>query len=264
MQPERRCCLVTGATGGIGQALTQVLAAGGARLVLSGRDAARLEQLRELLPEDSVIDAIAADQLKPADLTLLAEGARRAGVNTLINLSGVNRLALFEDLDGAELATMIALNLSAPMRLTQLMLPHLKTVGSGMIVNVGSAFGSIGYPGYVAYCATKFGLRGFNEALRRELQDSDIQVLYVAPRATATAMNSASADALNDSLGNCIDPPEWVAMQIAAAIHKRTKTSFLGWPEKLFVKINGLLPGVVDSSLVKKLPLVREHARGGS
>ena len=264
MQLDQRVCLVTGATGGIGQALSQALAAAGARLLLSGRDASRLARLREQLPDGCVIDAIAADQLEPADLARLAEGAQRSGVNTLINLSGVNRLALFEDLDGAELATMVALNLTAPMHLTQLMLPQLKAVGNGLVVNVGSAFGSIGHPGYVAYCATKFGLRGFNEALRRELQDSDVQVLYVAPRATATDMNSTSADALNDSLGNRTDSPEWVASHIAAAIHKRSKTCFLGWPEKLFVKLNGLMPGLVDSSLVKKLPLVRQHARGES
>jgi short-subunit dehydrogenase len=59
-----------------------------------------------------------------------------------------------------------------------------------MVVNVGSTYGSIGYPGYASYCATKFALRGFSEALRRELADTRVGVLYVAPRATRTSMNS--------------------------------------------------------------------------
>ena len=260
MQLEQRTCLVTGATGGIGRALCAELAEAGARLVLSARSADRLDALRATLPEDRVVDVIAADQLQLSDIRTLADGARQHHVDTLVNLSGVNRLAFLEDLEDDELCAMINLNLLAPMRLTRLMLPQLRAHAAALIVNVGSAFGAIGYPGYTAYCASKFGLRGFNEALRRELQDAAIDVVYVAPRATATAMNSPQVDAMNAALGNHCDAPEWVATQICKAMQKRTRSAVFGWPEKFFVKFNQLLPGVVDTSLLKQLPVIRRHA----
>lgn len=264
MQLEDRICLVTGATGGIGWALCHALAQAGAKLVLTGRNAEQLQALRSELASQQVLDLVVADQLDSDALAGLVRRAAQHGVNTLVNLSGVNQLALFEDLGTSALADMITLNLLAPMNLSQQLLPHLREAGDGLIVNVGSAFGSIGYPGYVAYCASKSGLRGFSEALRRELSDSDVEVLYVAPRATATAMNAGGANDLNAALGNRTDAPAWVAQQILKAMDKRRKVSFLGWPEKFFVKLNGLLPLMVDGSLVKQLPTVRQHARGGS
>ena len=78
-------------------------------------------------------------------------------------------------------------------------------------MNVGSIMGYLGYPGHAAYCASKFALRGFSEALRRELADSPVRVLYLAPRATRTAMNGAGICALNAELGVAMDEPAAVA-----------------------------------------------------
>ena len=261
MQLSQRICLVTGASGGIGQALCRALAAQGARLVLSGRRDSALQGLADALPRDSVLGVLSADQSDAQAIAALGQQAAELGVNTLINLAGVNELALYEDMTPSALAAMIQLNLTAPMLLTHALLPQLRSVPEAMIVNIGSAFGSIGFPGYVGYCAGKFGLRGFSEALRRELHGSAVSVIYVAPRATATAMNEARAEALNTALGNQTDSADWVAQQILASMQKRTHSAFLGWPEKLFVRLNGLLPRLVDRSLAKQLPIVREHAR---
>jgi short-subunit dehydrogenase len=130
-------------------------------------------------------------------------------------------------------------------------------------VFVGSTFGSIGFPGYTAYCASKFGLRGFSEALRRELADTPVQVIYVAPRATATAMNPEAVNELNQALGNTMDPPEKVAGAILEAMQKDEKRRFLGWPEKLFVVINGVLPRIVDKAMLKQLPVIRRFLDSG-
>jgi short-subunit dehydrogenase len=130
-------------------------------------------------------------------------------------------------------------------------------------VFVGSTFGSIGYPGYSAYCATKFGLRGFTEALRRELADSLVQVMYFAPRATATAMNPESVTQLNRALGNAMDPPDQVAAQLIAAMKRDQRRCFLGWPEKLLVAINGVLPRLVDRAMLKQLPVIRRFLDSG-
>ena len=110
---------------------------------------------------------------------------------------------------------------------------------------------------------SKFGLRGFSEALRRELADTPVQVVYVAPRATATAMNPAPVNELNRALGNAMDAPEAVAAQILQAMEKDERRRFLGWPEKLFVVINGILPKLVDKAMLKQLPVIRRFLDSG-
>ena len=151
---------------------------------------------------------------------------------------------------------MLALNVGAPICLTKPLLPLLKQATSAMVVNVGSTYGSIGYPGYASYCATKFALRGFSEALRRELADTRVSVLYVAPRATRTSMNSPAAQALNDALKSNVDDPQTVAAVIHAIAGDR-RDLYLGWPERFFVRLNSLLPNLVDRGLRKQLPLIR-------
>jgi short-subunit dehydrogenase len=104
-------------------------------------------------------------------------------------------------------------------------------------------------------------LRGFSEALRRELADTRVRVLYFAPRATRTPMNSPAVVALNNELKVAMDDPQLVARQLLGAIRTERDELYLGWPEKLFVKLNGLLPGMVDKSLRKQLPVIRRFAK---
>ena len=129
------------------------------------------------------------------------------------------------------------------------------------MINVGSTFGAIGYPGFAAYCASKFALRGFSEALRRELADTNVRVLYFAPRATRTPMNAPSVVAMNDELGVAMDDPEKVAAELLQVIRHEQEERYLGWPERLFVRLNGLLPRVVDQALRKQLPIIQRFAR---
>jgi short-subunit dehydrogenase len=179
------------------------------------------------------------------------------GINLLINAAGVNHFAMLEQLPGREIDAMLNINLHAPIQLTGLMLPMLRSARRAMVVNVGSTFGSIGYAGYTTYCASKFALRGFSEALRRELADTRVGVLYVAPRATRTAMNGPAARALNSALKSNEDTPDAVAAAVVSAIAGDQRELYLGWPERFFVRLNGLLPAVVDRSLRKHLPLIR-------
>ena len=82
-----------------------------------------------------------------------------------------------------------------------------------------------------------------------------------APRATRTAMNSADVVAMNDALKVEMDDPQEVARQIVHAIATEREELYLGWPEKLFVRLNGLLPRLVDLALRKQLPVVKRFAR---
>jgi len=266
MPLEGRRCLLTGATGGIGVELARALVGARVKLMLSGRQEERLNALEEQLPYGSVIDVVAADLLQPSEVERLADTARGAKVDTLVNLSGANELTWLEDQDGAVIDDMLTLNLIAPIQLTRMLLGHLRESSGdgrdGLVVNVGSAFGAIGHAGYTAYCASKFGLRGFSEALHRELKGNGVEVVYVAPRATQTAMNAGAAESLNDALGNRSDAPEWVADQIVRVMREGRRSANFGWPERFFIRLNQLFPAVVDRAMVKQQAAIRQFARG--
>ncbi|KMT53793.1 SDR family oxidoreductase [Pseudomonas fildesensis] len=248
--------VLTGASGGIGLAIATALCASGAQVLAVARHRAPLEGLLERYPLQ--LRWVSADLTFLADRRkVLAAAEALGGVNLLINAAGINHFAMLEQLDDSEINAMLALNISAPICLTKLLLPTLQQAASAMVVNVGSTYGSIGYPGYAAYCATKFALRGFSEALRRELADTRVGVLYVAPRATRTRMNSPAAQALNDALKSNVDDPHTVAAAVVQAIADERRDLYLGWPERFFVRLNSLLPNLVDRALHKQLPLIR-------
>ncbi|CAI8865749.1 MULTISPECIES: SDR family oxidoreductase [Pseudomonas] len=248
--------VLTGASGGIGLAIATALCASGAQVLAVARHRAPLEGLLERYPEQ--LCWVGADLTFLADRRkVLAAAEAIGGINLLINAAGINHFAMLEQLEDSDINGMLALNITAPICLTKLLLPLLKQAPSAMVVNVGSTYGSIGYPGYATYCASKFALRGFSEALRRELADTRVGVLYVAPRATRTAMNSPAAQALNDALKSNVDDPHTVASAVIQAIANQRRDLYLGWPERFFVRLNSLLPNLVDRGLRKQLPLVR-------
>lgn len=248
--------VLTGASGGIGLAIADALCASGARVLAVSRHRDVLEPLLQRYPQH--LAWVAADLTFLADRRkVLAAAESIGGMNLLINAAGINHFAMLEQLDDSEVNAMLAVNISAPICLTKLLLPLLKQADSAMVVNVGSTYGSIGYAGYASYCATKFALRGFSEALRRELADTRVGVLYVAPRATRTTMNSPAAQALNDALKANVDDPQTVASAVIHAIAGDRRDLYLGWPERFFVRLNSLLPTVVDKGLRKQLPLIR-------
>jgi short-subunit dehydrogenase len=146
------------------------------------------------------------------------------------------------------------------MQLCRALLPLLMERDAAHLVNVGSTFGSIGFPGFCAYSASKFALRGFSEALRRELADTPIRVHYVAPRATRTALATDRIRAMNEELKVGMDSPQTVALAIEAVLREERDEWLLGAPERWFAKINGLVPRLVDRSLRKQLAIVKRYA----
>jgi short-subunit dehydrogenase len=248
--------ILTGASGGIGRAIAAALAPHCDELVLVGRDARRL--------------ADSAAAAGPAARTLVADLATAAGrdavvsvvsdLNLLINNAGAGEFAWLEGQSDAALERIVDTNVLAPMQLTRRLLPELKQQPEAWIVNVGSIMGYLGYPGHAAYCASKFALRGFSEALRRELADSTVRVLYLAPRATQTAMNGAAVRALNAELGVAMDEPALVARALVALLRHPVRERLLGMPERLFARLNQVLPGLVDRALRGQLSIIRRHA----
>lgn len=251
--------LLTGATGGIGAETASRLAEHGARLLLSARNQRRLDTLAERLRAAGHDAAAVAADVTTADGRARIVAAARAfpgGVGVLINNAGTNAFGRFEDQATARLEALMTTNALAPMLLTHALLPILREHPAAAVLNVGSVVGSIGLPGQAAYCSSKFALHGFTEALRREWRGSGIDVLYVAPRSTDTDMNDAVAREFNARTGTATDDAASVAARLVRTLERSRRERFIGWPERLFVKLNALLPGLVDRGTRKQATLL--------
>ena len=104
-------------------------------------------------------------------------------------------------------------------------------------------------------------MRGFTEALRRELADTRVTVHYLAPRSTRTGMNATAVERMNARTRRRDGPARTRRSGGVRHAGRRRFEAVLGWPEKLFVRINALLPRVVDGALRRQLPVIRRHAR---
>jgi len=256
--------ILTGAAGGIGYLVAKRLAEKGARLLLVERNA---ERIQEICSEINHFDAIAMAEV----LDLSAPGAPQQVVDTalrewgnidmVINNAGIMDFSVFDDLDPKRIEQTIQVNVTAPLLLTRAVLPHLLAQNSGRIVNIGSTFGSIGFAHFASYCASKFAIRGFSEALRRELVDSPVGVTYISPRATKTSLNNARTTQMLLETKTNMDEPEYVADQIVWAIENDRKEHFIGQPESFFARLNGMFPRLVDSGLLANTRIARKYAK---
>ena len=261
MNLSGKSLLLTGATGGIGAAMADRLAGSGARLMLVSRNRKRLDALLGELPGRGHT-AVAADIVTREGRDAVVR-ACRGQLDGLINNAGINHFGMLENLSDEQLQQIFSVNTLAPIQLTRDLLPQL-SANAGFVVNVGSGYGSIGFPGYCAYSASKFALRGFTEALRRELSDTPVRVLYLAPRATDTSMNPPEVVALNRELGNITDSPERVAGELLTLLKRGKGSRAVGVPARFFARLNALFPSLVDGALAKQLPTIRRRALVGN
>ncbi|MDP4945730.1 SDR family oxidoreductase [Alishewanella sp. SMS8] len=258
MTLQAKAVLLTGASGGIGQALAQQLDQAGATLWLTGRNETALQGLAAKLSRPAHI--VIADLASSAGRQHLLERLGTKPLDAVVFAAGTNHFALLGDQNAEQLSQLINTNLLAPMQLTQSLLPRLSA--DARLLYIGSSLGAIGYPGFAAYGASKAGLRSFAQALRREWADSPRQVCHIAPRATQTEMNSAAMQQMNQQLKVKADSPQWVASQVLRqlqATHMHDQD--LGYPEKLFIRINAVLPGVVDNAITGQLPVIKRYAK---
>lgn len=262
MDLKQKRILLTGATGGIGSALAIQLAKQGAYLILAGRQQTKLDALKSCLENTSEHRCITADLTTDGIETIntACQNWKDQGIyiDVVINNAGTNTFAYLAQQTTADITRETQLNMLAPILLSQKALSWLQR--PGIILNIGSTFSAIGYPGYSTYCATKAAIHRFSEAMLRELTGTGIQVLYFAPRATDTKLNDQRVTELNTLLGNKTDSVEYVASQIIVTLKAETKYRWLGWPEKLFVRLNQLLPSVVSSSIRKQHTRITEFA----
>ena len=263
MQLKNKRILLTGATGGIGKHIALLLARKGANLALVGRDIAKLEALaKEIAAKGINASTIVADFEIPGTANMVVSQANEllGGIDILINNAAILDFIQFEDQSPERIAQMIQTNVTAPIQLARAVLPQFKAANQGHYVMVGSILGSLGFPYYATYCASKFAIHGFSQALRRELVDTNIGVSYIAPRTINTPMNDASTLAMLAKTGGNMDEPEKVAAIVVNALEHEKQEVFVGQPESFFAWLNGVVPKVVNLGLKKQAKLAKEFA----
>jgi short-subunit dehydrogenase len=257
--------VLLGATGGIGQAIADILGKNGLNLVLVGRNQQALQKLRDKLaqryPQIKLNDIRCDLSQQQSRDDLISEISKlNTPINYYINNAGINDFSLFSDQSHEMMEQMMLINVVYPLQLVQGIIPLMSKSQPSQMINIGSTLGSIGYPGYVSYCASKFALRGATEALAREYSKTPIKFRYFSPRATNTEMNHPNVVEMNIRLGTNIDTPEFVAQEFYQFLQKDCQSYQVGYSEKIFVKVNQVLPNIVANSIQKDLDIIYEYA----
>jgi len=180
---DYKVALVTGATGGIGHAIAKKLADEGLKLVLTGRNADKLEEIVTEL-KDSVVYSQALDVLDNDALVSFAKNVEGSGIEVDVlvnNAGGALDQTSIENYEIDDISTMVDLNVRSLMVLTKLFTQQFKTRNRGHIVNIGSTAATAAYAGGAVYCAAKAAVKMFSDGIRIDLMDSDIKVTTIQP-----------------------------------------------------------------------------------
>ena len=214
---QGKAVIVTGASAGVGAAVARAFAACGARLLLVARGQKALKEIAAELKPLTDVHTMAADV---ADAQLCVAMLKKAdhelgAVHYLVNNAGMHVRGPVEANAPADLGAMIDVNLRAPIVLSRLALPYLRTSGGGAIVNVASLAGCTPVEGAATYSASKFGLRAFTFALAEELRDSNIHVGVVSPGPIDTGFIMSEIDNVTDLT---FSQPMSTAEEVAEAV----------------------------------------------
>jgi short-subunit dehydrogenase len=248
MRREQKSVLITGAGSGIGRALAVEAAKRGMDVAVFGRRRDALEETLALLGSPNGHLAVSGDITRAADRRLLIDrlASEWGSLDLLINNAGIMEGGPLGGFDDDALAHLFNTNVIGPMALTRDLMPLLSKARPSRVVNIGSIFGDIPYPLFAAYSASKFALRGFSIALRREWKEKGIGVTYAAPRATRTAI-LAHVEHLMSKVR--ADTPERVAAQIWQGIANGATSVYAPGPERLFVFLQRVFPRAIDRAL---------------
>lgn len=226
-----RTAWITGASSGIGEALTNAFVARGGNVVLSGRNVAELERVASetgatqrclILPFDTMDFSVLPAKVEKAI-------AFRGGIDVLVNNAGISQRSLAIDTAFEVYERIVGVDLLAPIALSQALLPHMVGRGKGQLVMISSVAGKAGVPLRTAYCAAKHGLVGYADSLRSEVAGQGINVLVVTPGSVRTnvSRNALNADGSargtsDKAIEDGIDPNE-VARLIWEAVERRAR-----------------------------------------
>lgn len=247
--------IITGASEGIGAALAVALAARHNHLVLAARRADALEAVAERCRQaGGKVSVIPTDVSDQQQCEQLIDGAIAAmgGLDVLINNAGVSMHAWFEEItDLSTFERLFRINTMSAVWLTHRALPALRA-SRGLIVGISSLAGKTGVPARTTYCASKFAMSGFLEALRIELMGSGVDVTVVFPGVVATEIRrnglngaggragvSGLAEAGAMSIEQCV-------AETLAAMDNRVREHIMTRQGRLGMKVKGFFPGLID------------------
>jgi short-subunit dehydrogenase len=250
--------LITGASSGFGADAAHLFAREGAAVVLAARRIDRLQELAEQIQkEGGEALALPVDISERVEIEAMLQAAFEiyGQVDILFNNAGFGRLDFLENLSAArDIETQVVVNLLGPIQVVRVILPHMLARRQGHIINMGSIAGLIGAPTYTIYSATKFGIRGFTEALRREVAPFGIKVsgIYPGPATTEFGLRAKGA-----ASGAGYKSPAWarltseqVARRVVRLAKNPRRTVILPWWFHPAIWINSLFPGLVDAVVV--------------
>ena len=253
--------LVTGASGGIGEAFARQLAAGGTDLVLVARRTDRLEALAaELRTAHGIVtEVLSADLTVRADVeritARLSETARP--IDTLVNNAGIGFNGSFADIDLESHHRVVALNVDAPVALTHAVLPGMIRHGRGWVLNISSLGGLAPGPMFAVYSASKAFITSFSDSLHEEVRRDGVVVTVICPGAVATDFGTNAGSSADDLPSILLQTPEAVARTSLAASMRGRSVKVTGTLNQLSAGATKVLPRPVNrwlaSQVVKRI-----------
>lgn len=254
---KNKVVVITGGSDGIGKALADALISLGAKVATCGRNQEKLYDL-QLLHSGKPLHTMVADVSNYNDCRNFIQSTIQVygGIDILINNAGISMRALLKDLEVDVIKKVMDVNFSGTLYCTKLALDSIIN-RKGTIVGVSSIAGYRGLPGRSGYSASKFAMNGFMEAIRTELLDSGVNVMWVCPGFTASNIRNAALNNKGQSQGESpmdegkMMSSEKCAMLILKAIEKRKRTLVLTFTGKRTVFMNKFFPSLADR-LVKK------------
>jgi short-subunit dehydrogenase len=251
--------LVTGASSGIGAAVAELFGHQGYRVSLAARRLERLENIADRINADGgQALAIRADLSVYEDIKNMVSTtlANFHQVDVLVNNAGFGRLKWLEDLDPIrDIQAQLQINLVATILVTREILPHMLERRTGHIINMASLGGFVATPTYTIYSASKFGVRGFTEALRREVGIYGIHVSGIYPGSVKTefkqhaGIQRKTGQTTPDSLQ--LEPAE-VAQSVLKVVNHPRRAVILPWQMRFSVWMNIFFPGIVDRIIERR------------
>lgn len=241
--------LVTGASSGIGRSLVKELLAKQARVVAMARRQERLNELAAAVGADQAFRSVAGDVTVAADRrqALAVCQSEFGGLDVLVNNAGIGLIRPFSQGTEEEARRIFEVNFFAPLALIRESLPLLRAGTTPLIVNVGSVLGHRSVPGKSEYCASKFALHGFSDALHIELAREGIDVLLVSPSTTASEFfQQATGDPGTQHGTKNAMASDAVARQTVRAMRSGRREIILSAAGKLLVWLDRLSPPLAD------------------
>ncbi len=260
MSLKDQVAIVTGASAGIGLAVSRRLSAEGCRLVLAARSAEPLWKAQEeIAAAGSQTLAVSADVSDPNELANLVDTtiSRFGRIDILVNNAGVDCFCHFETLPIERILQTVEINLTGTILLTRLVIPHMLKQGRGTVINMASTAGKHCPPFGAVYGSTKAGMIGFTQGLRGEFLDRGISATAVCPGFTRSGgiydrIVEATGRGTSAALGGT--SAENVAAAVVKAIHSKAPEIIVNWPpirpasvlRELFPRLGELLANRVS------------------